>query len=62
MKIKYEFVDEHPNYKDLKKQIKDLKKLVAKISKDIDGDEGEEYVTEFVINELFPSLNTRRLF
>jgi uncharacterized protein YeeX (DUF496 family) len=47
---KYEFVDEHPSYSELNVKIKELKKLMKTISKDIVG--GKDYVHDYVIDKI----------
>jgi exoribonuclease II len=47
---KYEFIDEHPNYKEFKTKIKELKKMMKSIEKDFS--DGDEYIKEFIMDEL----------
>lgn len=47
---KYEFIDEHPSYKELNSKIKELKNYMKTISKDIVG--GIDYVEEYVEEKL----------
>ena len=51
-KKKYEYLDEHPSYDDLNSKIAELKKMIGTISKDIMGDEGKEYIQEYVNKKL----------
>lgn len=53
-KKKYEFIDEHPSYDELKTKIKEVKKIISNISKEMEGDKGEnkEYIIEYVSEEL----------
>lgn len=50
-KEKYEFIDEHPDYKELVSKLKEVKKLMTKISKEVYGDMDavEEFVEEKII-------------
>jgi hypothetical protein len=50
-KKKYEFIDEHPDYKEFKTKIDELKKMMRNFEKNFE--DGEEYVREFVIGELY---------
>jgi hypothetical protein len=45
-------LDEHPSYDDLNSKIAELKKMIGTISKDIMGDEGKEYIQEYVNKKL----------
>ena len=51
-KKKYEYLDEHPSYDDLNSKIAELKKMIGTISKDIMGDEGKQYIQEYVNKKL----------
>ena len=48
---KYEFIDEHPSFKELNSKITDLKKFMKSIGKDLVG--GVDYVEEHVEEKLF---------
>jgi hypothetical protein len=48
---KYEFIDEHPSFKELNSKITDLKKFMKSIGKDLVG--GIDYVKEHVEEKLF---------
>ena len=47
---KFEFLDEHPKYKELNDKIKELNSLAKEISKDIIG--GSDYVQEYLTEEV----------
>lgn len=47
----YEFVDEHPSYKELKSKIKDLRKLMKDMSKELIGE--NDYLDDYVKEEIF---------
>jgi uncharacterized protein YeeX (DUF496 family) len=49
-KPKYEFVDEHPRYKELKTIIKELKKIINSMKKDFE--DGDDYIMDFIMSEL----------
>jgi hypothetical protein len=49
---KYEYMDEHPSYKELNTKIKELKKIMKTISKDLEGDDTYDYVMEYVQEKL----------
>ena len=48
---KYEFIDEHPSFKELNSKIGELKKFMKSIGKDLVG--GVDYVEEHVEEKLF---------
>ena len=48
---KYEFIDEHPSFKELNSKITDLKKFMKSIGEDLVG--GVDYVEEHVEEKLF---------
>lgn len=48
---KYEFIDEHPSFKELNSKIGELKKFMKSIGKDLVG--GIDYVEEYVEEKLF---------
>ncbi len=47
---KYEFLDEHPKYEELKKRIKELNDLSKEIGKSLIG--GRDYVQEYITDEV----------
>jgi hypothetical protein len=49
-KNKYEFIDEHPSYRELNSKISELKKIMKTISKDLLG--GIDYVEEYIEEKL----------
>jgi hypothetical protein len=49
---KYEYMDKHPLYKELNTKIKELKKIMKTISKDLEGDDTYDYVMEYVQEKL----------
>lgn len=48
---KYEFIDEHPSFKELNSKIGELKKFMKSIGRDLVG--GVDYVEEHVEEKLF---------
>ena len=48
---KYEFINEHPSFKELNSKISELKKFMKTIGKDLVG--GIDYVEEHVEDKLF---------
>jgi len=49
-KNKYEFIDEHPSYRELNSKLSELKKIMKTISKDLLG--GIDYVEEYIEEKL----------
>ena len=47
---KYEFIDEHPSYRELNSKVSELKKIIKTISKDLVG--GIDYVEEYIEEKL----------
>ena len=47
---KYEFIDEHPSYRELNSKLSELKKIMKTISKDLLG--GIDYVEEYIEEKL----------
>ena len=47
---KYEFIDEHPSYRELNSKVSELKKIMKTISKDLVG--GIDYVEEYIEEKL----------
>ena len=47
-----EFLEDCPSYQELKDKLEELKVIIERISEELDTDDNEEYINEFISDEL----------